>query len=101
MTRIILCILFMILLTPSTAHAALSEGMKKMMSETFGVGGDGFAISIIVMIAIGSWILESVARIIGKPNHANWAKSLSEFSALGIFVASALAVISGILSYVW
>lgn len=100
MTRISY-IIFIFLLTPVPAYAVVSEGMKSMMVETFGSGGKGFAISLIIILAIGSWIFEAVARAIGKSNHANWAKSLSDFTGLGIFVASALAIISGILSYVW
>lgn len=80
---------------------AFANGLTNLMVNTFSPNGKGAAISTIIALAIGTWILEQVTGIIGKNNYGNWIKLSGMFLALSVFVATAIAVLSKILSIVF
>lgn len=88
---------FMIILFYTTPAFA---GLKESMYSVFGPGGKGAAVSIIICLAIGSWVLQQVAIIIGKNQFGNWIDLTSKFLGLSVFVSTALLVIGEIVGYV-
>jgi hypothetical protein len=91
-------IISVLLFIPEPAYAS---GVTELMTSTFGVGGKAAVISTIIAIAIGTWVLESIASIIGKANYSNWIKLTGMFIALSLFVTTAIGVINKILSYIF
>lgn len=99
MTKII-CIVFMILLTPDPACAAITDGMKKILHDLFGFGGDVYLVTKLIFIGLGTWILEKIAELIGANKYKNWITILAIFYGLSLFVHEALSIIGDILEIV-
>jgi len=78
-----------LLLSPTVAFA-LSEGLRKTLANTFGWGGVGNKIVILMVIAVGSWVAEMVAGAIGKGNFCAVIKIVATFLAIILVIGVAL-----------
>ena len=78
-----------LLLSPTVAFA-LSEGLRNTMANTFGWGGVGNKIVILMVIAVGSWVAEMVAGAVGKGNFCAVIKIVATFLAIILVIGVAL-----------
>ena len=84
-----------ILLSPTIAFA-MSEGLTNTLSKTFGWGGIGNKIVILMVIAVGSWVAEMVTNAVGKGNIGQIIKVVSIFLAIILVIGVALDVLDHI-----
>jgi len=93
--QIILAAIIGLLLSP-TVSFALSEGLRNTLSNTFGWGGIGNKIVILMVLAVGSWVAEMVANACGKGNIATIIKVATIFTAIILVIGVALDLLDHI-----
>jgi len=94
MQRLIAAIMGL-LLSP-TISFALSKNLEDTMRKTFGWGGIGSVIVVLLVLAVGSSIAEHVSGAFGKGYYSTIIKIISTFLAIIIFVGVALKLLDSI-----
>jgi hypothetical protein len=67
-----------------------------MLWEVFGPGGQGFAITIVVVLNFGVWIYSEIIMASGGETRS--IEKLKKFSVVSIVLTSAMYIVNGIFS---
>lgn len=94
--KMLILVLLMVFIVEEPAHA----GIYDTMHQVFGYGGEGWVLTLITTIGVGSWALCAILDILQLGTIKNWVKAGAIIVALSIFITKALSVIDKIWSKV-
>ncbi|MDO7786108.1 hypothetical protein [Desulforamulus aquiferis] len=89
-------------LMPSATPAMASTGqqiIKDVAVSTFGVGGPGFLIISLLLIALVGWLAGYIAQACGKGQIAGMIHIVSVFSCISIVAGAALKALGSVASF--